>query len=613
MTDEARPTPPAPPNPATALARVLVDELARGGVTDAVVCPGSRSTALAVALHEDPRVRCHVHLDERSAAFVALGLGRATGRPAAVVTTSGSAVANLHPAVVEADTGAVPLLLLTADRPPELRQTGANQTIEQVGIFDRAVRFAVDLGVPDDRPGAVAHWRSTVARAVAEAQGLAGPPGPVHVDLPFREPTVPVTDDGRSRAEPFAGRTVGRPDRRPWVTVVREPRQPDPAGVRAFAGRVAGTERGLVVVGGGADVDPGAVVAFGRAAGWPVVAEPHSGCRVDDDVVVAHAHHLLSHGPFARAHRPEVVVRFGRTGLSRALASALGPEVPQVQVDPTGAWHDPERAVAELVLAEPTAFCRAVAAELPAGVSSDWWTRWRQADDVAEAALRDVLDADDTPTEPRVARDLAASLPGGAVLVVGSSMPIRDLDLVLKPRTGLRVLANRGASGIDGVVSTALGVALAAGAGGEADPAPAATAAGGVVTGPVTALVGDLTLLHDTNAWLLSPAAERCDLVVVVVDNDGGGIFHLLPQATHVPAFERLFGTPHGRDLADLARLHGLVHHPVTSASALPGVVADAHAAGGRHLVHVRTDREENRRLHGRMAAAVEGALDALA
>jgi 2-succinyl-5-enolpyruvyl-6-hydroxy-3-cyclohexene-1-carboxylate synthase len=601
------------PNPSTALARVVVDELARLGVTDAMVCPGSRSTALAVALHDDPRVRCHVHLDERSAAFVALGLGRATGRPAAVVTTSGSAVANLHPAVVEADTGAVPLLLLTADRPPELRHTGANQTIDQVGIFGRAVRFAVDLGVADDHPGAVAHWRSTCARAVAEAVGLGGPAGPVHLDLPFREPTVAAADDGRTVAAPFLGGTEGRSGRRPWVTVVREPRLPDPEQVRGFAGVAAGTERGLLVAGGGAAVDAGALVDLARALGWPVVAEPHSGCRVDDDVVVAHAHHLLQHAGFAGAHRPEVVVRFGRTGLSRALATALGPDVPQVQVDPTGAWHDPERAIAELVQVDPTAFCRAVAAELPAGASSEWWGRWRRADDAARAAIDAVLDADDDPTEPRVARDLVASLAAGGTLVVGSSMPIRDLELVAPRRRGLRVLANRGASGIDGVVSTALGVALAAGAGGEVDPAPAATARGGVVSGPVTALVGDLTLLHDTNAWLLTPAAERCDLVVVVVDNDGGGIFHFLPPASHVPAFERLFGTPHGRDLADLARLHGLTHHPVERASALPDVVAAAHAAGGRHLVHVRTDRAENRELHRRLQAAVDAALDTLA
>jgi 2-succinyl-5-enolpyruvyl-6-hydroxy-3-cyclohexene-1-carboxylate synthase len=581
-------------NPSHAQALVLVDELARCGLTDVVLAPGSRSAALAMAVHDDPRVRLHVEIDERSAGFLAIGLARATGRAAAVVVTSGSAVANLHPAVVEADTGEVPVLLLTADRPPELRETGANQAIDQQRLFGAAARWSVDVGVAEDRPGAVAYWRSTSARAWLTATGAVGRPGPVHLNLPFREPTVPLADDGRTAvAGPFTQPLHGRGGGRPWVSSSRSAVGPAPDVVRDLASRIAGVERGLVVV-GQTTAPAGPIHELARAAGWPVLAEPTSNARCGE-LAVAHGHHLLAHPGFAAAHRPHLVVRIGRTGLSRHVAAALGPDVPQVLLDPHGSWHDPERAISELVVGDVAALCSAVAHELAAPTGSEWLERWTAADRTAAAVLDRLLDADDEVSEPRTARDLGAGLPDGATLVVASSMPVRDLDQYLVARSGLRILANRGASGIDGFVSTTLGVALS-----------------GSAT-PVVALAGDLSLLHDANGFLLSPGAERLDATFVVVDNDGGGIFHFLPQAGFPGSFERVFGTPHGRDLADLARLHRLGYERVERASALLPAVRAAIGAGGVRLVHVRTDRRANVDLHRRLTAAVGHALDELA
>jgi 2-succinyl-5-enolpyruvyl-6-hydroxy-3-cyclohexene-1-carboxylate synthase len=585
-------------NPSHALALVVVDELARCGVTDTVLAPGSRSAALAMALHDDPRVRLHVEVDERSAGFLAIGLGRASGRPAAVVVTSGSAVANLHPAVVEADTGDVPLLLLTADRPPELRGTGANQAIDQLHLFGRSVRWFHDVGVAEDRPGSVPHWRSVVARAVGAAVGLGAPAGPVHLNLPFREPTVPASDDGRTRAEPFAQHLDGRTDRRPWVSIDRAPRRVAAAELTELAGRLVSTERGLIVV-GATTAPAGPIHALARATGYPVIAEPASGARLPG--ALAHAHHLLGHPGFAAAHRPDLVIRIGRTGVSRNLAALLGHDVAQVLIGPDGGWHDPERAVGDLLVADVGLACADLVDQLAVPASSEWAGRWADADAVAADAIDAVLDDGDVPSEPRTARDLAALLPDATTLVVGSSMPIRDLDQVLRPRDGLRIVANRGASGIDGVVSTALGVAIAEATSDGADRRP------------TVALVGDLTLLHDANGFLLSADLERLECTFVVVDNDGGGIFSFLPQARFPGSFERVFGTPHGRDLTHLAAFHQLGYHRVDAASDLRPALTATRRSGGLHLVHVRTDRQVNRQLHDRLTRTVHDALDALA
>lgn len=577
---------PEPANPSHALATTIADEFARLGLEEACLSPGSRSAALALALSADDRIRVHVGIDERSTAFLALGLARASHHPVALVSTSGTATANFHPAVIEADASRVPLLVLTADRPAELRHAGANQTIDQVGLYGRAVRWAVDIPAPADRPDANAFWRSTACRAWAEASGAGGPAGPVHLNLSFREPLVPAEVDARGATEgPFTRTIAGRPEGRPWTTVGPEPRRAATWEAEAIADRIAATERGLLVA-GDTTADPGPVVALARAAGWPLLAEPLSAARRGPDAIASYDLLLADHR-FAAAHRPDFVLRVGRTALSRHLLAHLDPEVPQILVDRDAAWLDPGRAVRRVVAADPADLCARLADDLPGRGANPWLDAWRDADRRARAAVDAVLDADDRPSEPRAARDLAAGLPDGAALIAGSSMPVRDLDRFMAPRDGLRVVGNRGASGIDGSVSLALGIALGH-------------------DGPTVALIGDLALLHDANGLLVR---RRPDVVIVVVNNDGGGIFSLLPQADVAADFEHLFGTPHGVDLAALASAHDAAHHLVDHAAHLVPTVDRAGDAGGVAIVEIRTDRADNAALHRRLASAVTEAL----
>ena len=432
----------------------LVDEFARGGVTDAVVAPGSRSTPLTVALARDERIRVHVHVDERSAGFLALGLGLATGRPAVVVTTSGTAAVELHPAVVEADLAGVPLLACTTDRPPELHGVGAPQTVDQSGLYGRSVRAMVEPGVP--REEAAWSWRSLAARAVLDATGSR--PGPVHLNLAFTEPLL-----GEPAALP-----AGRADGAPWHQTV--PMPTTVTVVEELAGR-----RGVIVAGRGSE--PTVVTPVAEVLGWPVLADPLSGCRRLGPTTVAGFDLLARSGAWAEAHLPEAVVWVGARPTSKMLAAWLRDVPIQVVVDGTGAFVDPDRAASHRLAG-------LLGAEDREPPPAEWLDGWRAADDAAQAVLDGALGQE--LSDPGVARAVLGALPGDATLVVASSMPIRDVEWFGGTTEG-RVLANRGANGIDGVVSTAVGVALA----GQ----------------PTVALVGDLAFLHDTNALL--GAADR--------------------------------------------------------------------------------------------------------
>jgi 2-succinyl-5-enolpyruvyl-6-hydroxy-3-cyclohexene-1-carboxylate synthase len=551
-------------NPATALSTVFVDELQRCGMTDAVLAPGSRSAPLALALHEAAqtgRVRLHVRIDERSAAFLALGLAKRSGRPVPIVCTSGTAAANFHPAVIEAHEARVPLIVLTADRPPELRDTGANQTIDQVRIYGSATRWSCEVGVPEDRPGMVAYWRSLVSRAWAAAREP--DPGPVHLNVAFREPLIP--DGDASWCEPLGGDSTGA-----W-TKVR-------AATPGSALHVPATRRGVLVVGDGA-ANVKRYVAAASMAGWPVLAEPNGNARYGDNALSSH-HFLLGVPEFVERHRPEVVVTLGKPGLSRPLLSLLRRAEEHIVLSPSlSRWPDPVRSATQI----------AQEIEIPVVSGDDrWLASWRAADLVARDAVDAVLDASDELTEPRLARDLVAAVPGGSLLFTAASMPIRDLDQTMRPRRGIRILANRGASGIDGLVSTAIGAALAH-------------------AGRSYALLGDLAFLHDQNGLILGPQDRRPDLAIVVVNNEGGGIFSLLPQAAMREPFERVFGTPHRVDLSYVAAAHGLPYTLVESASAVPKAIAGE----GLRIVEARTDRAANAALHARMRQAAHVAVRA--
>ncbi len=531
-------------NASTAVAGVLVDELIRNGVREAVLSPGSRSAPLAFALHAADaagHLRLHVRIDERSAAFLALGLAKASGLPVPMVTTSGTAAANLHPAVLEASESGLPLVVLTADRPPELRGTGANQSVDQLKLYGSAVRFFHELGTPEldgaAAPALNGYVRGLLCRALVAARGtLTHDPGPVHVNIPFRAPLTP--DLGAGSSEPALPVTLqGRPGGAAWTAATAEP-----AGATTTDGWPART---LVVV-GDAPPDWGRqTVRLAEARGWPVVSEPSGNARTGPNALALG--HLLLDFERAPDRRPDRVLVVGRPTLDRRVLAVLAdPGVDVVVATPTARWPDAARTAGTIVLAVPEA-----ADHQP--VDSTWVESWRSADaaEVARAAEADPWSG------PGVAAALHAALPPGSLLVAGSSMPARDLRYAT-PREGVTVLANRGAAGIDGTVSTAIGAALAW------------QAAGG---GPAAALVGDLTFLHDSNGLLLGQDEARPQLAIVVVNNEGGGIFGLLEQGgpEHAAAFERIFATPTG---ADLAAVCGSSQTPYTRVSTLEELAA---------------------------------------
>ncbi|HEY5664041.1 MAG TPA: 2-succinyl-5-enolpyruvyl-6-hydroxy-3-cyclohexene-1-carboxylic-acid synthase [Ilumatobacter sp.] len=525
----------------------LVDEWVTCGVRHAVVAPGSRSTPMAIALAERAELALHVVHDERVAAFVALGLGL-DGVPAVVLCTSGTAAVNFHPAVVEAGLGDVPMIVATADRPPELRGVGAPQTIDQVGLYGGSVRWFHDARVPDEAEPA--SWRPLAQRVFATAAA-----GPVHLNLPFREPLL-----GRAGALPGP---VGPP-------------LPVPRGVASNGplGPALDLQRGVIVAGGRHGVPPHEIGAIAARLGWPVLADPTSGCRRLDQAVTAFDS-LLRHPDFAQAHAPQVVVRFGRPPASKVLSQwVVASGAPVVQVGGPGVIDPDGNVVACAVPAD--------LASLTGAASTPWLARWRHANERAETAIAAAI-ADLGLSEPGVARTIATAVADDVDVVVASSMPVRDLEWFGGPTA--RAHANRGANGIDGVMSTALGRALAG--------------------RPTVVLVGDIAFAHDSNA-LLGLAARQADLRIVVVDNDGGGIFSFLPQATSLPTgrFEQLFGTPHGTDIERLAAAHGVPARTVASLEAL----ADAVNEPGPAVIRVVTDRAENVRHHAAIHDAAAAA-----
>ncbi len=565
------------PSDTATFCATVVDEWCRAGLDAAFVAPGSRSTPLALALAADERVAVHVFHDERSASFAALGHGLATGRPAAVLCTSGTAATHFHAAVVEADLSSVPLLVCTADRPPELWGVGAPQTIDQTHLYGRAVRFFAEPGPPD--ASTAPSWRSLASRAVAEAVGWSDRPGPVHLNLSFRDPLV-----GSPGPLP-----EGRPDGRPWHEATTPPAGSTGGGLDRLVGLLHdGTAAvdGAIVAGAGTP-DPAAVDRLAETLGWPVIADHRSGCRGGPNAV-RYADALLRSSTFGD-HRCDVVLRFGETLASKALSQWLTRTRPAIAaVFDRTRWSDPERDAS--IVVEGAATAAALAERLPPGLQpSTAIDRWRRADARAAEAIDTVLaeaaTAEGPTPEIGVAVATVDAVPAGGVLVVSSSMPVRDVEWFGPLRRDLDVLANRGANGIDGVISTAVGVALAG--------------------RPTTVLIGDVAFLHDSTA-LVALADRPVELTIVVIDNDGGGIFSFLPQATELDhgVYELLFGSPHGTDLAALARAHRLTVDR-WPASPSPGP--------GPRVVIAHSDRATNVDLHQRLERAVIEAVDVTA
>jgi len=593
---------PLPPGNATyAFVGALVDELVRAGVRHLCLCPGSRSAPLAIAAARQAGLKVWTHVDERAAAYFALGLARALRAPVAVVSTSGTAAANFLPAVVEARFGRVPLLVLTADRPHELRDAGANQTIDQIRLFGVQVKWFAEVAPPLATEAMLRYARQLAAQATFHAVEV--PAGPVHLNFPFREPLVPApAPDELPPEDDRAGPAWnGRADGRPYTAVVHAVPAPDADVVRALAGIVGAAQRGLIVCGPQDDpAFPEAVTRLAAAVRFPVLADPLSGvrCGPHDRSLVVDAYDLVLRAEAAAAAlEPDVVLRFGAPPASRPLLQYLQRLSRARQIVADGArWSDPLRVAAQVLAADPRLVCDSLTAALaghrPAPEQMVWTDRWlqlgRAARDAAARRLREIAE----PFEGKVFAELAALLPDGTLLVVGNSMPVRDLDTFLPSApTRLRVLGNRGASGIDGLVSTAMGVAAAA-------------------AGPVVAVLGDLAFYHDMNG-LLAARLHGLAATIVLLNNNGGGIFSFMPQAAYPAYFEALFGVPHGLEFRHAADLYGAAYAVFEGWSAFGRQVRAGLARSGLSIVEIQTDRQRNVRLHEEIwarAAEVIGA-----
>jgi 2-succinyl-5-enolpyruvyl-6-hydroxy-3-cyclohexene-1-carboxylate synthase len=576
-----------PTNANTALASAFVEELARCGVRRAVLSPGSRSTPLALALWRQEEIEATVIVDERSAAFFALGAAQASGSPVAILCTSGSAAANFHPAICEADHSGVPLIALTADRPPELRGIGAGQAIDQLKLFGSSVRWFCEVGTHAADDDGLLHYRSTACRAVAAARG--GPrPGPVHLNLPFREPLAPLPQDGAVTAtDPLA--LAGR-DGRPLTAVTPVDMEPSQFLLDEVAGHIAEAEIGVIVA--GRQLDPelrGPLADLARVAGYPILAEPTSQLRCgphDRSHLVTAYDLLLRDERFRSDAAPDLVLRFGEMPTSKPLRSWLAQSgADQIVVDPLGDWNEPTRRAAALLRADPTELAAGWAARV--GEERPAPAMWLESERAAREAIAAELGEAEGLNEPGLQLALGAAYGDGELVYTASSMPIRDQEAFLpSAEADVTFLCNRGTNGIDGLISSGVG---AAGASGK----------------PTTIVSGDLGLLHDIGGLAALREVET-PVRIVVVDNGGGGIFHFLPQrdALGREEFDALLGTPRGIDLAKAAALFGLPHRRLGSLDEL----ADALTAG-TGLIEVKTDRQANAELHRRLADRVAAAI----
>ncbi len=568
------------PNRNVLWARAIVGELAAGGVKTVCISPGSRSTPLTVALAEHDEIAIYSHLDERSAGFFALGRARRTGTVTPLVCTSGTAAANYHPAVVEASQSRVPLLLLTADRPPELRDSGANQTIDQEKLYTDAVRYYKDLAEPEADARKLRSVRTTIAQALTAVNGT--PRGPVHLNVSFKKPLepTPVPGDVPADIDPVAEH--GREDA--FVTRHRGVPDLDDDRLRELADHIS-ADKGLIVAGPAAPpgLDPEAVTALAHATGYPVLADPLSNLRYGGHTRVVPV--IGGYDGFVGPRLadvwadPEIVIRLGATPTSKSLRKYLATvESDQLLIDPAGEWREAEFTATDLVVADPSRVATHLSRLLDSG-TAEWREQWT----AAEASHADIVDSA-AFHEGALLADVVSTTPEPSTIFVSNSMPVRDLDRFGSPSTAsLTILGNRGASGIDGITSSALG-------------------AGSASRGELTLVTGDLAFYHDMNGLL---ALRRCgvEATIVVINNDGGGIFHKLPIEDHDPPFTEQFKTPHGLDFQPAAELYGAEFTRIDARPAADQAAArdrfrsaleQAYATAGSRVIEVRTDAESS-------------------
>jgi 2-succinyl-5-enolpyruvyl-6-hydroxy-3-cyclohexene-1-carboxylate synthase len=566
----------------------FVDELARSGIRHVAIAPGSRSTPIALSLANHPAIKLWMHVDERCAAFFALGLARGLGEPVALLCTSGTAAANFYPAIIEAKSESVPLLVLTADRPPELRDVGAAQTIDQNRLYGSYPKWFVEVALPGDSPDLIRYARTLAGRAVATAKE--SPAGPVHLNFPLREPLIPES------GLPFGASAQPREDQAPWVRVSDAVRALDDEDASRIAGRLSSAQRPIIVCGPQYDRSlPPALSDLAVKLGAPILADPLSQLRWgrhDRGCIIDRYDAMLRDSRFADSVDADLILRIGGPPTSKTTLQFMARSSAVQMVIDEAKWPDPTLMADEIIHANPRVACGQLIPRVSARSSdANWLNRWKSANKTASDALEQYTCSLSESFEGRALADVMSVVPEGGTVFVSSSMPVRDLDAFGgSSQKSIAAISNRGANGIDGVVSTALGVAA-------------------VADGPLVLVIGDLAFYHDMNG-LLAAKLHELNATIVLLNNDGGGIFSFLPQAVHREHFEQLFGTPHGLDFAPAASMYGASYARATDSSSLQRALSYAIGGKGLHIIEMRTDRERNVTLHREAWAAVATALD---
>jgi 2-succinyl-5-enolpyruvyl-6-hydroxy-3-cyclohexene-1-carboxylate synthase len=569
----------------------FVDELARAGLRNVCFAPGSRSTPLAVMLAEHPDIKLWTHLDERSASFFALGMAKTSREPVGLLCSSGTAAANFYPAVIEARYSRVPLVVMTADRPPELQDVGAPQTIDQNRIYGEHTRWFVNVALPESTPEMYRYIRSIAGRGVSEACG--NPGGAVHLNFPFREPLMPTQPDAAPDEQPARPRFIGH----------QGPREPQPEIITRLTEELANSRRGLIVCGPQDDPELGkAVVNLGKALGFPVLADPLSLVRTGphhDEIIVDSYDAFLKDQSVCEMLQPEVIIRFGAMPTAKPflLYTQRYPDIWNILVDGGGGWNDPTLQSNDVVHADPVRFCDhlANAVEISGHETyAEWLNDWIMIDRTTRSVMTEQLDQYDELFEGRVFQEMARTLPPDSTLYAGNSMPVRDMDTFFPGSSRpVKFLSNRGANGIDGVISSALGAST-------------------VSEDPTVLVIGDLSFYHDMNG-LLAAKLHELNATIVLINNDGGGIFSFLPQAAHPEHFEALFGTPHGLNFEPAAELYGLQHRRIERWADFSEAFTASLREPGVQIIEVPSpDRTTNVDLHRRLWKIMSAEIESL-
>src|SRR6266567_2055506 len=585
-------------NPAYIYASAFVDELQRAGVRNVVICPGSRSTPLAIAFAAQPAIRTWMHVDERSAAYFGLGMSKQLHQPVALLCTSGTAAANFLPALVEAKLSHIPLLVLTADRPHELRDNGAPQSIDQNRLYGTYAKWFVEVALPEATDAAIRYIRTTADRAVAAAQAI--PSGPVHLNFPFREPLTP---------EPIPEQILppveqrdhiawqGRPGNAPYIEVHDTPLGvPENITIGNILRMVGEAQRGLIIVGPNDDptlVEP--LVRLAQYLGYPILADPLSQLRCgtyNRSLILTSYDAFLRIDSFIEGAQPELLIRFGAMPTSKPLLLYLKryASSPLVVIDGNSGWEEPTQLASQLIHANPTAVCQDLFNALeqyltgekrPSVASQAWLSLWQDTDKITQQALRNAIYDFNELFEGRVFSELTNLLQDGTTLYIGNSMPVRDLDTFFwSSKQRIRIIGNRGANGIDGIISSALGASAVAGQ-----------------HETIVLVLGDLSFFHDLNG-LLAARLHRLNMTIILINNDGGGIFSFLPQAAYPEHFEQLFGTPTGLDFRFAVQMYGGHYHKVENWEQFRRLVGQGLHTGDLHVIEIQTERADNVKMH---------------